>query len=133
MSYFLEFTNDFPDYQAPIVENKANLFLKKVNEIIIRHIDDEEFASVPLSQEMGMSRSQLFRKIKAYSGFSTALYIRHIRLKKSADLLFDPNMPIRIVAFAVGFKDVAYFSRCFKKEFGQSPSQFRSETLKIPI
>lgn len=132
MSYFLEYTNDFPDYQAPIVESDASQFLKKVNDIIEQHLDDEEFASVPLSHELGVSRSQLFRKIKAYSGLSTALYIRHIRLKKSIDLLFDPSMPIRIVAFAVGFKDVAYFSRCFKQEYGQSPSQFRSETLKVP-
>ncbi len=133
MSYYSKYTNDLPDYQAPMVESSANEFLKRVNTIIIRHLDDEEFASVPLSEEMGISRSQLFRKIKEYSGFSTALYIRHIRMQKSADLLLDPSLSIRIVAFAVGFKDVAYFSRCFKQTFKRSPSQFRSETLQISI
>ena len=104
-------------------------FLERVKSTIYRHLDDEEFRSVRLCREMGISRSQLFRKIKELTGYSTALYIRQIRLQKSKELLAGNHYPIKIVAYAVGFRDIAYFSRCFKKAFGCSPSQFRMNTL----
>lgn len=106
-----------------------NKFLLKVNHIIQLHIDDEHFKSEALSQKMQISRSQLFRKIKAYTGFSTALYIRHVRLQESTNLLRSSNFSIKIIAYAVGFKDIAYFSRCFRNTFKCSPSQYRLRTL----
>lgn len=110
-----------------------NNFLLKVNNIIRLHLDDEYFKSESLSHKMDMSRSQLFRKIKAATGFSTALYIRHIRLQKSAELLATSNFSIRIVAYAVGFRDVAYFSRCFRHSFESSPSQYRQIAKKNKV
>ena len=102
-------------------------FLSKVHHLIQLHIDNETFKSESLSQKMRISRSQLFRKIKAYTGFSTALYIRQVRLQESANLLSASNLSIKIIAYAVGFRDVAYFSRCFKQTFNCSPSQYRSK------
>lgn len=107
------------------------LFLKKVNEAIYRNLDNEEFKSVSLCKDLGISRSQLFRKIKDFTGFSTALYIRHIRMEASKELLTDEAMTIRIIAYAVGFRDVAYFSRCFKKAYGVCPTEYRAALLKI--
>ncbi len=106
-----------------------NDFLLKVNKFIQLHIDDEHFKSEALSQKMQISRSQLFRKIKAYTGFSTALYIRHIRLQESATLLVASNFSIKVVAYAVGFRDIAYFSRCFRNTFKCSPSQYRLNAI----
>lgn len=136
MSYYSKSKNNFLDdnfliYQTSPELGKAAQFLEKVHMVIRRHLDDEEFRSIDLSKEMGVSRSQLFRKIKTYTGFSTALYIRHVRLKKSLELLKASTLSIRIVAYMVGFRDLAYFSRCFKQTFGRSPSQFRSETLQM--
>lgn len=104
-------------------------FLKRINEAIYRNLDNEEFKSVPLCKDLGISRSQLFRKIKDFTGFSTALYIRHIRMEASKELLVDKTMTIRIIAYAVGFQDVAYFSRCFKIAYGLCPTEYRAELL----
>lgn len=106
-----------------------NRFLSRVKEVINHYLDEEDFNSELLCREIGASRSQVFRKIKELTGFSTALYIRHIRLTKSAELLNDKSYPIKIIAYSVGFRDVAYFSRCFKQTYGTSPSHYRLQAL----
>jgi DNA-binding response OmpR family regulator len=105
-----------------------DVFLNKVNAIIMAHIDDEDFNSTLLCQKIGMSNSQLYRKLKAITNKSIAIYIRSVRLQKAHILLFTTELNISEIAHQVGFKDVTYFSRCFSEEFGQPPSQLR----KIP-
>ena len=72
-----------------------------------------------------MSRSSLYAKVKALTDRTPALFIRSIRLQKAKELLDQKEMNISEVAYAVGFDDPAYFSRCFSEEFGHSPSQYR--------
>jgi AraC-like DNA-binding protein len=71
---------------------------------------------------MNFSESQLYRKLKATSGKSTALFIRSIRLQKGKELVQTTDKTVSEVAYDVGFNDPSYFSRAFKEEFGQSPS-----------
>jgi len=75
---------------------------------------------------MTLSRAQLHNKIKALTGRSTGLYIRYIRILEARKLLNDPELNISEIAYDVGFGDPAYFTRCFKDEFGKAPSEFRS-------
>ncbi|MEM7039319.1 MAG: helix-turn-helix transcriptional regulator [Bacteroidota bacterium] len=71
-----------------------------------------------------MSRVQLHRKLKALSGQTTTEFIRTIRLKRAAQLLEQNFGTVAEVAYAVGFGNLSYFSKCFKAQFGVSPSEF---------
>jgi AraC-like DNA-binding protein len=79
-----------------------------------------------LAKSIYLSRSQLNRKLKALTGLSPTLFIRSLRLHKAKRLLQAGQLDITEIAFAVGFKDLAYFSRVFSKEFGKSPKNFIS-------
>ncbi len=100
-------------------------FIEQVNQIISDNLEKEAFDSTQLAKTVGMSASQLFRKLKAITGKSTAIYIRFIRLEKAKDLLHTTDKNVSEIAYQVGFKELAYFSRCFSEEYGISPSQIR--------
>ena len=75
---------------------------------------------------MGLSRSQLFRKLKALTGKSTSLVVRSIRLEQARQLLQNTELNVSEVAYEVGFKDRAFFSRLFTEEYGEPPSSLRT-------
>ena len=78
-----------------------------------------------LAREIGMSRSQLYRKVKALTGRSIADYIRLLRLREGKRLLEVTDKTVSEITFDVGFNDLSYFSTCFNEEFGCSPTEFR--------
>lgn len=100
-------------------------FLQQAIDCIYAHLDDGEFDQTRFAEEMGMSKSSLFRKLKTLTGLNYASFNRNIRLKAACKLM-DENHEIRIsdLAYAVGFNDPKYFSACFKKEFGLLPSEY---------
>ncbi len=100
-----------------------NSFLQKVNNILTDKIGDESFEMSQLYPELGMSRSQFYRKFKALTNESIAHYFRKLRLLKARRLLQSTDLNITQVAFETGFKDPAHFSRAFKETFGQPPSE----------
>lgn len=100
-------------------------FITRLNEVIHEHLDDSEFGIIQIARAMMLSRAQLHNKIKALTGRSTGLYVRFVRLVASRKLLPNPDLNISEIAYDVGFKDPAYFTRCFKEEFGKAPSEFR--------
>ena len=74
---------------------------------------------------LGRSRSQVFRKVKAVTGYSTTIFIRRIRLKNAHQLLTTTDLSVSEIAYAVGFKDPSFFSKSYTKMFGHSPSKAR--------
>jgi len=105
---------------------KEDIFIKKIETILLENLEDENFSSQELAQQLFLSRSQVHRKIKALTGMSTAIYIRHIRLQKAKELLISNDLSISEIAYQVGFKSPVYFSQVFKDTFGESPSMFRN-------
>ncbi len=107
--------------------NKSNTqsdeFINKIIEKIHLNLDDNNFASNELAASLFMSSSQLYRKIKALTNTSTAIFIRRIRLQKAKELLEVTNDSVSEIAYQTGFVDPSWFSKCFKKEFGYSPSK----------
>ena len=71
-----------------------------------------------------MSRTQLYRKLKALVGQSANQFIRTYRLKRAAQLLQDSDMTVSEITYTVGFNDLQYFRDCFKKQFGVTPSDY---------
>ncbi|WP_298550937.1 response regulator [uncultured Algibacter sp.] len=104
------------------IKNSETKFLNKIITAIHDNITQAEFGPLELAIQLGLSESQLYRKLKATSGKSTALFIRSIRLQKGKELLQTTNKIISEIAYDVGFNDPSYFSRAFKKEFGNAPS-----------
>lgn len=112
----------------PVIR-KEDMFFKKLNEIILKNLGDEFFNIEVLCSEMAMSKSQLYRKFSALTNLSVAKYIRTLRMKKAKELLQTTSMNITEVGYEVGMKSVSVFSKLFKEEFGQSPSDFLHHNL----
>lgn len=103
-------------------KNPKLQFLKKIIKLIHKDIGNSNFGSEDLAKSLLVSESQVYRKIKAITGKSTAVYIRSIRLQHAKELLINSDKTVSEVAFDVGFNDPSWFSRAFKKEFGYSPT-----------
>lgn len=100
-------------------------FIVRLREVVQRNIDDEEFGIIQLCKSLGMSRTQLHRKIKAITGFSTSIFVRYLRLDEARRLLETTDLNVSETAYAVGFSDPKYFSRVFIERFGSPPITFR--------
>lgn len=100
------------------------VFIKKVLEKVEMNISNTHFDVESFCREMGISNTLLYNKLKALTGMSANEFIRHTRLKKAAYLLLHSKLSVSEVAYEVGFSDPAYFSRCFRKEFGMAPSDY---------
>jgi AraC-like DNA-binding protein len=85
-------------------------------------MDNADFGSSELARKLLISDSQLYRKLKAITGKSTAVFIRSIRLNHAKELLVNTDQSVSEIAYQVGFNDPSWFSRAFKDEFGISPS-----------
>ena len=96
--------------------------MSKVMEVIENNISEEEFSIEQFGKEVGMSRVQLHRKLKALSGRSASNYLRSVRLSKAKLMIEEEKGNISEIAYSVGFSSPAYFTRCFKDEFGFPPS-----------
>ena len=105
------------------IKNSETKFLNKIIKIIYHNINLIDFGPVQLALQLHISESQLYRKLKATSGKSSALFIRSIRLQKAKELIQTTNKTISEIAYDVGFNDPSYFSRAFKEEFGHPPSE----------
>ena len=97
-------------------------FVEQLQNTIERHLNDSEFSVESLSEEMNMSRAQLFRKTKTLMGVSPVELIRHIRLRKAKQMLLNTDMTIQQVAYSVGFTSPSYFSKCYRELFGSLPT-----------
>jgi len=104
-------------------ENPETKFLQKIIKIIHEEISNHSFgSSIHLSQKMHLSESQIYRKLKAITGKSTAVFIRSIRLQYAKELILTTNKNVSEIAYETGFNDPSWFSRAFKEEFGVTPS-----------
>jgi AraC-like DNA-binding protein len=77
-----------------------------------------------MSRDVGMSYTQLYRKIKALTGHTVNEFIRAIRLKRAAQLLEQHQLTVSEITYKVGFTDLQHFRECFKKMYGLTPSQY---------
>ena len=101
--------------------------MKIVDEYVQQHLEDESLNVEKLAEIAYVSVSSLFKKMKATIGVSPNEFIMISRLKKATDLLKDESLSIEQVSIMVGFRSHAYFSTCFKKQFGVSPKVYREK------
>ncbi|MNQ77970.1 Sensor histidine kinase TodS [compost metagenome] len=116
-----------------VVVNPVNeQFLSRLIGIIEDHMEEENFGVELLAEKIGMSQSVLYKKLKALTDLSVNDFSKSIRLKKAAQLLLQKHYTVYEVGYMVGFSDRKYFSREFKKQFGQTPSQY-IEAGSMPV
>ena len=108
-------------------------FIQKVEEVVLKNLGNEEFGVKELADEVGISRSQLYRKLKFLKLKSISQFIREIRLKEAMQLLQDDVATVSEIAYRVGFGSPSYFNKCFQKYYGIPPggvkNKFRQEYL----
>ena len=107
-------------------------FLNRVKEAVEKNLGDEEFSVEDLGREVGMSRVQLHRKLKALTGQSTGEFILSMRLQRAVDLLNQNAGTVSEIAYLVGFNTPNYFAKCFRKQFGCSPSEYKMNVAQGP-
>ncbi len=117
------------DIRKVTTNSVDNKFLKQSVEIVEKNMIDSEFGVQFLAEQLNISRSLLHKKLTAIVGQSTNDFIVSIRLKHSAKLILEGNKKISEIAYQVGFNDPKYFTRCFKKHFGKTPSDYMQEQV----
>ncbi len=118
--------SDEPGMITPTIctSEKDKQFADKLQAILEQQIGNSEFAVDDLASIMGLGRSTFYRKVRGVTGYSPNEYMRIIRMKKAAELLLENRYTVAEVSYKVGIEDPFYFSKCFKKQFGHSPSVY---------
>lgn len=104
--------------------------LKKAFKIVEENISNEQFDIPFFCTELGVSRTMLFLKIKAWTNFTPNEFIHEIRLKRAAQLLEQNKLNVSEISYKVGFNNPKYFSKCFQKKYGETPTQFADKFFK---
>lgn len=103
------------------LEDRDKQFMKQLHAIIQKNLSDSEFGVEDIGKQIGLSRVQLYRKVKAMTGSSVVDLLRKARLAKAKRLLESRSMSVSEVAYDVGFSAPSYFTKCFKDEYGMLP------------
>lgn len=100
-------------------------FLKSVNRVIESNWNNSSFDTNFWSRELGIGRTRLFIQLKRVTGMTPNEYVLSMKMNKSRCLLEDNNLTIAEIAYQMGFSNPAYFSKCFKKQFGITPQEYK--------
>lgn len=110
--------------EAMPVTSADERFLVRARGVVEEHLDDADLDVTTLCREIGISRAQLHRKLKSLTGQSTSEFVRTHRLQRASELLKGKYGNVTEVALAVGFQSQSYFARCFRQQYGMSPSEY---------
>ncbi len=122
------YTSELPTEARSNSSNKIDRkFINEFTAIVENNLSNEDFSVEDICREIGISRVQLYRKVKALIGYNVNDYILTVRLQKAKFLLVNEDMAVSEVAFKVGFSSQAYFSTVFKSKFSVTPSEYREK------
>lgn len=111
-----------------VITSLDEQFLERAIRTVEEHLSDQSFDVQTFSHKMGISRAQLFRKLKALTSETPVELIQTIRLKRAAQLLVDSQMNITEICFEAGFNYPSHFARLFHAKFGFSPKEYRRQS-----
>ena len=104
-------------------------FINEFTAIVENNLSNEDFTVENICKHIGISRVQLYRKVKALIGYNVNGYILTVRLQKAKFLLANEDLSISEISFRVGFSSQAYFSTVFKSKFGVTPKAFKEKSV----
>lgn len=121
-----KFSSDITSIRPALCStNQDKAFADKLAGLVDREMSDVNFSVERCVEVMGMKRTGFFRKVKGVTGYTPNEYIRIVRMKKAAELLLEGGLTVAEVSYRVGIDDPLYFSKCFKKQFGVPPTQYK--------
>lgn len=112
----------------PQIVNEDEIMMDNLMAFIEQRIDDEGLRIDDMADAVGMGRTAFYEKIRQLVGVSPSDFLRQVRMQRARQLVEKSSMTFSQIAYAVGFTDPKYFSKCFKKETGMTPSEYRSQT-----
>jgi len=119
--------NYYADSSELATNEQDNKFLKQLVTFIEEHMDQSDMDVNQIAEELMMSRSKLYTKVKSLTGKSIVEFVLNCRLRKAAKLIIEENMTMREVMLQVGIESQAYFTNSFKKVFGETPTSFAAK------
>jgi DNA-binding response OmpR family regulator/two-component sensor histidine kinase len=126
------YTSELPTEARPNSSSKIDKkFITEFTAIVENNLSNEEFSVDEICKKIGISRVQLYRKVKALIGYNVNDYILTVRLKKAKFLLSTGDLTISEVASKVGFSSQGYFSTVFKSKFGVTPTEFKEKRKEV--
>lgn len=118
---------ELSDSYANRLEKKDLDFIDKIHRVVEENMENSEFNIDAIAASIGLSRSAFFKKLKSLTGLAPVDWVKEVRLNKSVELIKTTDLSISEIAFAVGFNDSGYFSKCFRKKYSQSPREYMNE------
>jgi AraC-like DNA-binding protein len=128
---FLQNTSKQSTFTLP--DSADDIVIQKIVAIINERFDKSECEVDYIAAELGLSRTQLWRKTKNYFGKKPSELIRDLRLQKAAEMIVSGKYRVSDIAYNVGFTDPRYFSRSFVKAFGMSPTDYFEKSQKSKL
>ncbi|MDY7396072.1 two-component regulator propeller domain-containing protein [Aureibaculum sp. 2210JD6-5] len=109
------------------INNVDEIFIEKIMSIVEEHMSDSKFSVAKLALEIGMSHSVLYRKIMALTGQNINEFLKSVKLARASQLIVESDYSINEISDMTGFSNPKYFSTCFKKKFGATPSRYKKQ------
>lgn len=103
--------------------------MDRLMKFLEQRIDDDSLRIDDMAEAVNMGRTVFYEKIRQLVGVSPSDFLRQVRMQRARQLIAKSNMNISQVAYAVGFTDPKYFAKCFKKETGMTPSEYRDRII----
>ena len=122
--------NYYADTSELVTNEQDNRFLKQFVDFVETNMDQPQMDVNQIAEELGMSRSKLYSKVKGLTGKSVVEFVLNCRLRKAARLIIEENLTMREVMMQVGIESQAYFTNSFKKVFGETPTSFATKHKK---
>ena len=122
----LKFTNDVNTVNTSLCSSEQDQkFIRRMEAIVEKQMSDVQFSVDRLSDMLNIRRTTFYKKVRGITGYTPNEYIRVVRLKKAAEMLAEGTYNVSEISYKVGFDNPFYFSKCFKAQFGVSPSKYK--------
>ena len=112
---------------APQLSPNDQKFMDTILSFINKHLDNGDLMVEDIAKEANMSRSVFFKKLKTLTGLSPGRFLKDIRIKNAAELIKRNEYNMAQIAYMVGFNDSHYFSKCFKQQYGITPTEYKDK------
>lgn len=118
---------------VPSLSPNDRRFMDKVLETIEKNLDNGDLTVEDIASEVSMSRSVFFKKLKTLTGLSPIEFLKEIRMKRAAQLIETGEYNMAQIAYMVGFNDSHYFSKCFKQQYGITPTEYKDSRKQMNL
>ena len=125
-----ESASEAVEEKAPEMSLNDRKFMDKLVELMEKNMDNGDLVVDDLVQELAVSRSVFFKKLKTLTGLAPIEFIKEMRINRAVQLIETGEFSMTQIAYMVGINDPRYFSKCFKQKMGMTPTEYRDKTVR---